>query len=268
MTSPEATLSTDLMSQALEIADRQFGYPARGLINGWERCPCNYCQYARIREKMSVAQTSPTSNHGVDFVRNVSVRALYDHWWREQTKQGDPQRRQWLAFDAFAAGYEAGLDVMRGALRPADETSDESDPCVSHLAMKDYERALELIRDDSIPQGMSAALFSGRVLDGPPEKAFDVPLCPKHGPNVDPECQDCYFSVKAPEPYCTCPDLYPMHMGHHPDCASQKMEWPDLVTAAPPEKATVPLKCKCGKDLVPYAGCPNCDVPAENGRAE
>lgn len=30
-----------------------------------------------------------------------------------------------------------------------------------------------------------------------------------------------------------------------------------------PEKARAPLKCKCGKDLVPYAGCPACDVPAE-----
>lgn len=25
------------------------------------------------------------------------------------------------------------------------------------------------------------------------------------------------------EPYCTCPDDYPQHMGHHPDCNSQRV---------------------------------------------
>lgn len=62
------------------------------------------------------------------------------------------------------------VGMLPDGTRVVHETSEESDPCVSHVAMKEYERALELIRDNAVPQGMSAALFADRVLAGSPEK--------------------------------------------------------------------------------------------------
>jgi hypothetical protein len=61
-----------------------------------------------------------------------------------------------------------------------------------------------------------------RILD-----ADETKLCICRGfPRHPGECPQCSAASQPPEqaPYCTCPASYPQHMGHHPDCTSQRVE--------------------------------------------
>ena len=49
----------------------------------------------------------------------VTREALFDQWWREQTRRGDPMRRPHLTRDAFFAGIEASRAESRVAQEDA-----------------------------------------------------------------------------------------------------------------------------------------------------
>lgn len=40
------------------------------------------------------------------------MKERFDAWWKSITRQGDPQRRLNLPFDAFEAGWNAGRAAM------------------------------------------------------------------------------------------------------------------------------------------------------------
>lgn len=62
----EMAYELDLRQQAMQVADEEFGYPARKASSEVETCPCNFCRYARVRIKLD--ETIEESDDEPEFI--------------------------------------------------------------------------------------------------------------------------------------------------------------------------------------------------------
>lgn len=187
-----------------------------------------------------------------------------------------------------------GFLIMRGfepvkLKYPMDTCTDDKLP----------DETLESIFDRYPPRTLFQKTESGQIVGMLPDgtRIVDkIPALAKFDGDGDGKCRQCRLTYDMHAVGDWCPDRQPektecSHVGSWTVLACVAcgtiLETSDGLTEAgkaslktgayrdatgelvlPAEKAPAPLKCKCGKDLVPYAGCPACDVPAENGRGD